>query len=79
MECELNSNRITLIIVYRPLYSSMSSFIEELRTYLDSIDMVGADVIVCGDFNVWMDDLSARYVSEFVDMMDSFNLVNVVD
>lgn len=79
VECELNSNKITLIIVYRPPYSSKNSFIEELRTYLDSIDMVGADIIVCCDFNMWMDDLSARYVSEFVDMMDSFNFVNVVD
>lgn len=79
VECEVNGNRITLIILYRPPYSSMSSFIEELKTYLDSIDMVGANVIICGDFNVWMDDLSARYVSDFVDMIDSFNLANMVD
>ena len=78
VECELNNNKITLIIVYRPPYSSKSSFIDELKTYLDSIDMVGADIIVCGDFNIWMDDLGARYVPEFVDMMDSFNLVNMV-
>ena len=57
---------------------SKSSFIDELKTYLDSIDMVGAYIIVCGDFNIWMDDLGARYVPEFVDMMDSFNLVNMV-
>ena len=79
VECEINGNRITLIILYRPPDLSLSSFIEELKTYLDSIDMVGTDVIVCGDFNIWMDDLSVRYVSEFVDVMDSFNLANVVD
>lgn len=79
VDCDMNGNKITLIIVYRPPCTSKSSFIEELRTYLDCIDMVSADVIVCGDFNIWLDDPSARYVSSFLDMMDSFGLANVVN
>lgn len=79
VQCEVNGNRITLIVIYRPPKLSMCNFIYELKTYLDTIDMVSSNVIICGDFNVWMDDLNARYVADFVDMVDSFNLVNVVN
>lgn len=79
VQCEVNGKKITLIVIYRPPNLSMYNFIYELKTYLDTIDMVSSNVIICGDFNVWMDDLNARYVTDFVDMIESFNLVNVVN
>lgn len=79
VECEISGNKVVIIVIYRPPSSSVSMFIDEFRLYLDTIDMVSAKVIVCGDFNLWLDDPEARYVQLFIDTMTTFNLVNTVD
>lgn len=66
-------------MVYRPPNSSVSSFIDEFVIFLETVDMVSAMIIICGDFNLWFDDLDARYVRTFIDTMATFNLENGVD
>lgn len=55
------------------------SVIEEFRLYLEDIDMVSTNVLIWGDFNLWLDDLEARYVPLFIETIATFNLVNIVD
>lgn len=79
VECEIDGNKITLVVVYRPPNTSVSRFIDEFRTYLETIDMVSANVIICGDFNLWVEDMEERYIPQFIDTMETFNLINMVD
>lgn len=79
VECDTNGNKLTIITVYRPPSTSLSLFIEEFGLYLETIDMVSMNIIVWGDFNLWLDDPEARYVQHFIDMISVFNLANVVD
>lgn len=79
VECVIGGNRVTIIIIYRPPSTSCSLFIEEFQLYLETIDMVSANIIICGDFNLWLDDNEARYVAHFIDTIATFNLVNIVD
>lgn len=79
VECEINGNKMMIITIYRPPSTSSSVFIDEFRLYLETIDMVSANIIIWGDFNLWLDDIEARYVPHFIDTIATFNLVNIVD
>ena len=41
--------------------------------------MVSTNIFICGDFNLWIDDISARGVTDFGDLLDYFGLRNLVD
>ena len=45
---------------------------------METIDLVGANVVICGDFNLWIDDQSLYSPQEFLELMDSFHMVNRV-
>ena len=79
VECEIDGSKISFVVVYRPPITSVNHFIDEFRTYLATIDMVSANVIVCGDFNLWVEDIKERYIPQFIDTMETFNLINMVD
>ena len=79
LSCFIGETKVTIITVYRPPRNSVRLFINEFRNYLETIDMVSSNVIVCGDFNIWMDDQSNPNTREFIEMMDSLNLVNKVE
>ena len=71
-ECEINGNKMMIITIYRPPSTSSSVFIDEFRLYLETIDMVSANIIIWGDFNLWLDDIEARYVPHFIDTIATF-------
>ncbi len=73
--CELEHKKTLFIVVYRPPNLSDRKFIDEFRTYLETLDMVSAIVFICGDFNIWMEDRSNHTANVFRDMMKSFNFI----
>ena len=75
----MGNSRYTFIIIYRPPDTNINNFIDELRLYLETIDMVSTNIFICGDFNLWIDDISARGVTDFGDLLDYFGLRNLVD
>lgn len=79
VDCEINTNKMTILVIYRPPGLSVRQFIDELRDYLDTVDMVSATALICGDFNIRVNNPAERYVTEFIDTMKSFNLINLVD
>ena len=54
--CELSGRKTVFIVVYRPPNLSDRMFIDDFRKYLETLDMVSANVYICGDFSIWMDD-----------------------
>ena len=79
VSCEMGNGRYTFIIIYRPPDTNINNFIDELRSYLETTDMVSTNNFICGDFNLWMDDINARGVTDFSDLLDYFSLRNLVD
>ena len=78
VNCEIEGRKCILIVVYRPPSTVTREFIDEFRLFLESVDMVSTNVLICGDFNLWIDDSDNASVIAFVEMMDSYNLVNKV-
>ena len=51
--------------MYRSPSSDDVLFRDEFRIYLESLNLVGSEVFVWGDFNFWVDDVeneSAKYL-----------------
>ena len=62
--CIYGGKKLVFIIVYRSPSSDEVLFRDEFRIYLESLNLVGSEVFVCGDFNFWVDDVeneSAKY------------------
>ena len=63
--CIYGGKKLVFIIVYRSPSSDDVLFRVEFRIYLESLNLVGLEVFVCGDFNFWVDDVeneSAKYL-----------------
>ena len=46
--------------MYRSPSSDDVLFRDEFRIYLESLNLVGSEVFVCGDFNFWVDDVEKK-------------------
>ena len=51
VSCVYNGRKLVFIVVYRSPSLSDAHFRDEFRLYLESLDTVGSEVFVCGDFN----------------------------
>ena len=79
VSCEYRGTKLTFVIVYRWPGSSAVSFCEEFRLYLESLEEVGSEIIIAGDFNFWVDDpenVMAKYFTEMMEIMGYKNWVN---
>lgn len=76
--CEINKRKSTFIVVHRPLDSRAEVFIDKFRTYLESVDMVSANVFISGNFNLLIENPENSSAMAFIEM-DSFNLINKVN
>ena len=69
-----------LAIVYRPGHPGTDPvFMEEFGLFLEVLLSRSERLIVCGDFNYWLDDPSSKpYTNEFLDLLDLNNMSNSV-
>ena len=70
---------LLFIVVYRAPNLSASEFFDQFDDLLERIDTITAKVIICGDFNFWMDVESDVNRVKFVDLLESHQLSNYVD
>ena len=82
MEVVLNRNScaMRLALVYRPSHPGTEHlFFDEFDSFIELFSSKHEKLLICGDFNFWVDDpLHKPYSSDFVDFLDSNNLVNYV-
>ena len=71
------NKNIRIITIYRPPNKSKSEFIEELSDLFESLEDT-RNLIICGDFNLHMDNQNDRYVKKFIDILENHDLVNNV-
>lgn len=77
----VNSQTIRLAVVYRPGHPGTDmSFLAEFATFLENFSLKQGKLLICGDFNYWLDNPSAKpYSPEFLELIDQNNFCNLVD
>ena len=76
-----NNTRLRVIIIYRPPYSSnhsisISTFLDEFSSYLESVVICSEPLIIAGDFNIHMDNPSDS--KHFSELLESISLTQHV-
>ena len=71
---KVNSTCIRVVVIYRPPVSSVnavtaSMFLSEFSTYLQSLVLLPEEVLITGDFNFHIDDLTNFYAREFLNLI----------
>ena len=71
---------IRLVVVYRPTYSKehpvpASVFFQEFSAFLETTVLCPEVLLVSGDFNFHLDDSSDADVRKFMELMDTFGLL----
>ena len=75
--------RLKVFSIYHIPYSQShpvtdATFLEEIQDYFENIVLCNERLLIVGDFNLHIDDISDQYGKEFLDVLDSFGLVNHV-
>jgi hypothetical protein len=75
---------IVAIGLYRPPYSTkhpvtINTFLSEFAEYLESIALVEGHLLITGDFNIHVNDLSDSSATRFTNIINSMGLINHVD
>ena len=71
---------VKILLVYRPPGSSTSLFLEEFSKLLEHItaDLRHKRLLIVGDFNIHVDNSNDATARQFLDLLDSFDLVQHV-
>ena len=79
VEVEVNSQIVSILIVYRPPPSSAnkistSLFMYEFSALLESYIIKTGSLLIAGDFNFHVDDTSDAVAANFLGLLESFDL-----
>ena len=79
MQIKVLSHITHIIVIYRPLSSSVNNattelFIDEFGTLLETYSIKPGALLIAGDFNFHMDNLSEVAAKNFLVLIESFNL-----
>ena len=71
---------IHIYVIYRPGHPGMDRvFMEEFGSFFDSLLEVSGKILICGDFDYWVDDPSGKpYSREFLELVEINNFNNHV-
>ena len=76
----ITGNRlINLITIYRPPDSNVLEFCNDLANLLESNINSSSELILLGDFNIAVNKPPEAKPATFMDILNSFNLINKVD
>lgn len=78
IEIKLRQQTVRIAVIYRPGHvNNDRGFLEKLDQYLESFLVKNGKHILCGDFNHWTDNSTAKpYTPEFLEIIDQNNLTN---
>ena len=84
VSCAYNGKKLVFIVVYKNPMLSEALFRENFELYLESLDVVGSEVFICGDFNFWVDDVEgesakAKSAKKFIEEMNTLGYENKVN
>ena len=77
--CRSASTIFTQVIIYRPGSDQVTDkFYDEITTLLESVATFQSEVIISGDFNIHVDDSNDRHGRRLLDILDSFDMVQII-
>ena len=81
MELKLSNERtsLSLNIIYKPPQSNFSIFLQEMESLILDNETHQTNVIYLGDLNTWVDDVNNNEAHIFLELLDTFNLKNLVN
>ena len=71
--CSLN-----IIVIYRPPSTCINQFTDELSTLLEQLVLSSGYLLIVGDFNIHVDDVENSESANFLALIDSFDLRQMV-
>ena len=69
---------VRVCVLYRPSSTSKSKFLNEFSEYIDERATMSGKLLVLGDFNIHVDDSSARSAQGLKDLVYCFSLMQHV-
>ena len=73
------NKRICLINIYRPPSSSFPLFISEFQFILETFTSSANELIISGDFNIHVDNLTDNHTVQFNNLLASFDLTQHIN
>ena len=75
----LHLQNIRMAILHRPGHPGTDhAFMEEFGQFLEILSVCREKLVICGDFNYWLDNPSKPYTNEFMSLLDINNMSNYV-
>ena len=72
------NRNISFVLLYRPPSSNRKRFITEFKSFLNDHLSTLENLVVLGDFNIWIEDEDNFYAKKFRTELDYLNMVNFV-
>ena len=80
VKVKFDDKYLIVVGLYRPPSSSIPNFFEKIELILNNEVVRKADsILVCGDININMMDLDARFVLDYVSLMQSYRVFPVIN
>ena len=73
-----NNKNIQVIVLYRPPNTNKRIFLEEFSEFLQ-LQNENKNILICGDFNIHLDEIENSYVKEFTELIECHDLENIVN
>jgi hypothetical protein len=70
------SSKLVLVTVYRPSSHAVTEiFFEEFTSLLELLSTFSSNVVIVGDFNIHVDDVTDAMALRFLDLLDAFGYI----
>ena len=70
------SSKLVLVTVYRPSSHAVTEiFLEEFTSLLELLSTFSSNVVIVGDFNIHVDDVTDATALRFLDLLDAFGFI----
>ena len=70
-----SSYNFIVIMIYRSPRSSKGNFIEDFYNLIEYVFSLSIPFFIIGDFNLHFNELEDFYVSKFINILNTFNLI----
>ena len=71
-------NVMQFVVVYRPCHPGMDwIFTFEFDSFTELFSSRNGKLLICGDFNYWVDSAHKLYSSEFMELLNTNNSENL--
>ncbi|KAF2888983.1 hypothetical protein ILUMI_17190, partial [Ignelater luminosus] len=73
-----NKLSLQIVVIYRPPYSSHNTFVQEFELLYSHLLLISEKIIFLGDFNFDVLSLNKPGIQQYLDMLDSLNIAQII-